>query len=74
MIEITLKFGISNSVTRGYKAPVTLRSILSDASVRAALQCGENVTAIDNGVTISIDAQITSSKVIRLETAAASKA
>ena len=73
-ISITLRYGLTKSMTIDVNEGSSLRSILANANNRAVLGYPENVSAVIDGQTISIDELVNDGDVIQLEKQAAAKA
>lgn len=74
MTNVTIRYGLTNSVTRGFEPGVTVGDILADRSIRMALSAPEAVVAVSNGETLSADALVANYHSITLEPQASSKA
>ncbi len=74
MTNVTIRYGLTNSVTRGFESGVTVGDILGDRSIRMALSAPEAVVAVSNGNTLPIDALVENYDSITLEPQASSKA
>lgn len=73
-VNITLRYGTANALTRGVNAGTTVKQVLTNQSFRAALGFGDNVIAKINGAAVRDDLYVTDGLVIDLETAANQKA
>jgi len=71
---VTIRYGLTNTVTRGFSNEATVRDLLADRSILAALSAPESVSAVSNGVTLSPDAYVGGYTTITLEQQASSKA
>lgn len=74
MATVTIRYGMTNSVTRDFDDEATIGDMLNDSSIRAALSAPENVRAVSGGQTLDSDDYITSFASITLEQQASSKA
>ncbi|MAO23235.1 MAG: hypothetical protein CMJ25_20985 [Phycisphaerae bacterium] len=74
MTNVTIRYGLTNSVTRGFEQDVTVGDILADRSIRMALSAPEAVVAVSNGDTLSHDTAVSNYDSITLEPQASSKA
>ncbi len=70
----TVRYGMSNSVSRSFDIEVTVGNLLSDRSILGALSAPEGCVAVSNGVTLSHDALVDDYTSITLERQASSKA
>ena len=59
-ITVTIKHGLSRSITRTVPPNTTIQQLTSDPDVRAVLGHGENVTAIQNGITLDASQLVSS--------------
>lgn len=73
-ITVTLRYGATKSITVEVQEPITIGQLISDASRRAVLGYPENVAAVVDGETVSMDTYIADGDEILLEKQAASKA
>lgn len=73
MATVTIRYGMTNSVTRDFN-DATIGDMLNDRSIRAALSAPENVRAVSGGQTLDSDDYITSFSSVTLEQQASSKA
>jgi len=74
MATVTIRYGMTNSVTRDFDNEATIGDMLNDRSIRAALSAPENVRAVSGGQTLDSDDYITSFSSVTLEQQASSKA
>lgn len=74
MIKVTLRYGASGSLSIEVREPITVKQLISDASRRTVLGYPENVVAVRDGETISLDTYINDGDEILLEKQAAAKA
>ena len=74
MATVTIRYGMTNSVTRDFDNEATVRYLLNDNSLRAALSAPENVRAVSNGETLDSSDYVTGYSTITLEQQASSKA
>lgn len=74
MANVTIRYGLTNSVTRSFDDGVTVSDVLADRSIRAALSAPEAVVAVSNGDTLRGDSLIENYDSITLEQQASSKA
>ncbi len=70
----TIRYGMSNSVSRSFDIEATIGSILNDRSILGALSALGGCVAVSNGVTLSHDALVDDYTSITLERQASSKA
>lgn len=70
----TIRYGMSNSVSRSFDVETTVGSLLTDRSILGALSAPEGCVAVSNGVTLSSDALVGDYTSITLERQASSKA
>ena len=71
---VTIRYGLTNSITRSFSPDTRVSDILSDTGVLAALSAPESVSAVSNGQTLNRDAYINNYDTITLEQQASSKA
>ena len=71
---LTIRYGLTNSITRSFSPDTRVADILSDTSVLAALSAPESVSAVSNGQTLNRDAYVNNYDTITLEQQASSKA
>jgi sulfur carrier protein ThiS len=74
MANVTIRYGLTNSVTRSFDEGVTVHDVLADRSIRAALSAPEAVVAVSNGDTLLGDSLVENYDSITLEQQASSKA
>jgi hypothetical protein len=74
MATVTIRYGLTNSVTRDFDDSATINDLLVDSAVRAALSAPENVRAVSNGQTLDGHNYVTGYSSITLEQQASSKA
>jgi sulfur carrier protein ThiS len=74
MANVTIRYGLTNSVTRSFDEGVTVGDLLQDRSIRAALSAPEAVVAVSNGDTLRNSDLIEDYDSITLEQQASSKA
>ena len=74
MATVTIRYGLTNSVTRDFDNEATVGDLLNDNSIRAALSAPENVRAVSNGQTLDASNYVTAYSSITLEQQASSKA
>ncbi len=74
MANVTIRYGLTNSVTRSFDEGVTVGDVLADRSIRMALSAPEAVVAVSNGETLSSTSLIEHYDSITLEQQASSKA
>jgi len=74
MSEVTLKYGLTKQITIEVPEGTTVREVLSNPNNRAVLGYPENVTAINDGATMSPDDYVSDGDTIILEKQAAAKA
>lgn len=73
-VQITLRYGTGNTLTRGVSPGTLVKQVLTNQSFRAALGFGDNVIAKINGAIVRDDLYVSEGMVIDLETAANQKA
>jgi hypothetical protein len=73
-ITVTLRYGLTNTVTRSFPEDTLISDILSDRSILAALSAPESVSAVANGVTLDGNNSLYGLGTITLEQQASSKA
>lgn len=73
-ITVTLRYGLTNTVTRSFPEDTTVSDVLSDRSILAALSAPEAVSAVANGVTLDGSNNLHGLGTITLEQQASSKA
>lgn len=73
-ITVTLRYGLTNTVTRSFPEDTTVSDILADRSILAALSAPESVSAVANGVTLDGSNMLHGLGTITLEQQASSKA
>ena len=73
-ITVTLRYGLTNTVTRSFPEDTTVSDVLSDRSILAALSAPEAVSAVANGVTLDGSNNLFGLGTITLEQQASSKA
>lgn len=73
MNKVTVKYNV-DEVSRELNEGTTYRQVVSDANLKAVLGYGDNVRVLVNGVEQSMDAAVQNGVIIRIETAANSKA
>ena len=71
---ITIRYGMSNSVSRSFNEDYTVGSLLRDTSILGALSAPEGCVAVSNGQTLSNDSYVADFSTITLERQASSKA
>ena len=71
---ITIRYGMSNSVSRSFDENYTVGSLLRDTSILGALSAPEGCVAVSNGQTLSNDSYVADFSSITLERQASSKA
>ena len=71
---ITIRDGMSNSVSRTFDENYTVGSLLRDTSILGALSAPEGCVAVSNGQTLSSDSYVADFSSITLERQASSKA
>lgn len=74
MIEVTLKYGLTKSITREVQDGTTVRDLIQDPNNRALLGYPENVSAVIDGVTVSLDDVVVECDTVVFEKQAAAKA
>ncbi len=73
-ITVTLRYGLTNTVTRSFPEDTTVSDLLADRSILAALSAPESVSAVANGVTLDGSNMLHGLGTITLEQQASSKA
>jgi len=71
---ITIRYGMSNTMTRSFEENYTVGSLLRDTSILGALSAPEGCVAVSNGRTLSSDDYVADFSSITLERQASSKA
>jgi len=71
---VTVRYGLTNTVTRSFGSERTIGDLLSDRSILAALSAPESVVAVCNGCTLSSSEYLHDYSTITLEQQASSKA
>ena len=71
---ITIRYGMSNSVSRTFDENYTVGSLLRDTSILGALSAPEGCVAVSNGQTLSNESYVADFTSITLERQASSKA
>lgn len=71
---VTIKKGLSATITRDFDDETTVGDLLADRTVLGALGAGENVRAVSGGETLDSSEYVNDYSVITLEEAAAKKA
>tara|TARA_E500000318_G_C3388174_1_gene144884 strand:+ start:170 stop:415 length:246 start_codon:yes stop_codon:yes gene_type:complete len=71
---ITIRYGMSNSVSRSFNEDYTVGSLLRDTSILGALSAPEGCVAVSNGQTLSNESYVADYSSITLERQASSKA
>ena len=71
---ITIRYGMSNSVSRSFNEDYTVGSLLRDTSILGALSAPEGCVAVSNGQTLSNESYVADFSSITLERQASSKA
>lgn len=74
MIQITINYGLTKSLTTEVNDGTTVRQILTNPTHKAALGYPENVSALCDGVTLGLDDTVSDGDTIVLEKQAAAKA
>ena len=73
MNTITIKYGLSNSITKSVDDDSTVEDVI-DGSTLAALNAPEGIAVVRNGNTLSEDTSLYDGDVIYLEQRSSSKA
>lgn len=74
MIQVTVKYGLTRSLQTDVNEDATIRDIISNTNTRLALGYPENVSAVIDGVTVSLDDHPSEGDTVVLEKQAAAKA
>lgn len=74
MTTVTIRCGMTNSITRSFEDEETIGDMLACTSIRAALSAPENVVAVAGGTTLSSSEYVSHYEFITLEPQASSKA
>ena len=74
MANVTIRYGLTNSVTRSFDEGVSVGDLLPDRSIRSALSAPADVVAVSNGDTLRNSDLIEDYDSITLEQQASSKA
>ena len=72
--NITVRYGMSNTVSRQFDENYTVGQLLSDTSILGALSAPEGCVAVSNGRTLSTSDLVGDFQTITLERQASSKA
>lgn len=72
--NITVRYGMSNTVSRQFEENYTVGQLLSDTSILGALSAPEGCVAVSNGRTLSSNDYVADFSTITLERQASSKA
>jgi hypothetical protein len=70
----TIRYGMSNSISRGFEENFTVGQLLRDTSILGALSAPEGCVAVSNGQTLSNENYVADFTSITLERQASSKA
>jgi hypothetical protein len=70
----TIRYGMSNSISRGFEENFTVGQLLRDTSILGALSAPEGCVAVSNGQTLSNESYVADFTSITLERQASSKA
>lgn len=70
----TIRYGMSNSISRGFEENFTVGHLLRDTSILGALSAPEGCVAVSNGQTLSNESYVADFTSITLERQASSKA
>lgn len=73
-MQVTIHFGIGNSVSKQYPSGTTVNTVLQDTNLRAVLGYGENVRAVVDGVPQPGTAELSDGDEIHVETNVGCKA
>lgn len=71
---VTIRYGLTNTVTRSFPYDATVADIFNDRSILAALSAPESVSAVSSGQTLSMSDPLNGYSTITLEQQASSKA
>jgi hypothetical protein len=74
MTTVTIRCGMTNSITRSFEDTETIGDMLACTSIRAALSAPENVVAVSGGATLNTAEYVSTYESITLEPQASSKA
>jgi hypothetical protein len=74
MISITIKYGLRSEFSTEVEDGTTVRQIVQNPNIRAVLRYPENVSAVIDGQTVSLDDRLSDGDIIVLEQQAAAKA
>lgn len=74
MITVTIRNGISNSITKEYNQGSVVGDILEDTALLGVLNATENMSAVSDSETLDLDDKLYNGQVIYLESRASSKA
>lgn len=72
-MQVTIKFGLGNQITKTYASGSTVGTILSDRNLLAALGAGDNIQAVIDGEVQSSDSPLSAGDVVILEAKAHKK-
>lgn len=73
-MQVTINFGVGNSITKSYPVGTTVSQVLGDSNLKAVLGYGENVTAVIDGVRQPGTAELSDGDAIQVETSVGCKA
>lgn len=76
MAAVTIRYGVTNNITREFDSETTIGDLLSDRSLLGALNAPEGCVALSGGTQLSLDSFISdfSGETVTLEKQASSKA
>lgn len=73
-ISVILRYGLTNRIEVDVPPGTTIRQLLQNASYRSVLKLPENVSAVIDGMTVSLDDTVSEGDTVVFEKQAASKA
>jgi hypothetical protein len=74
MITVTVRYGLSNELTREFKEGTTVGSVLGDPNIMAALGMGSNVVGKIDGSTMEMNHRLEDGDEMDVEVRANTKA
>lgn len=74
MFSVTIRYGAGDEMTKAFDDGATVRDVLTNTAVKAALGFGDNVRALIDGVEQTSDTELTDGDIITIETRANQKA
>ncbi len=74
MYHITIKHGLSGSITKSVAPNTTVGDVIHDQAVKAVLGYGENITVLCDGEALSLTEAVSDGDTLYVEKQAAAKA